>query len=260
MEKLYIQRLNMDNTWIVKIGETSILIDPWLHGEEVDYFKWFNTQRHKTKPLDYASVPHFDMVLITQKYPDHFHKETLLRLNPKRLIVPKSIYKSVKNLLPQADILKFDVILKNVFKTEISLHHFPTSRKIDPIYDSFVIEDAMQSVFISTHGHSLTESANSRIESLPKVSLLITPFNHYILPVFLGGVVSPGIDGVSQLMQTIKPKYVVATHDEDKEAKGLVSKFARVLQSPTKEELSKIDFLKNRYLAIENYEMMELDV
>lgn len=260
MRKLYVQRLNMDNTWVVKIGETSVLIDPWLHGEEVDYFKWFNAQRHKTRPLSYDSVPDYDIVLITQKYPDHFHKETLLKLKPKKLIVPGSIYKAVCKLLPKSEVLKFDLSLKNVFETQLNLHHFPTNRKIDPIYDSIALEDGEQTVFVSTHGHSLSDSAANRLVKFPKVTLLISPFNHYRLPVFLGGVVSPGIEGLSQLMEKVKPNYVVATHDEDKEAKGLVSKFAKVVSSPEEAELKKIDFLKNSYLAINDYEIHELIV
>ena len=260
MGKLCLQRLNMDNSWVVNIGGASVLIDPWLHGEEVDYFKWFNTQRHRTQPIDYASVPEYDMVLITQKYPDHFHKETLLRLKPNKLIVPSSIYKAVRLLLPEAKVLQFDSVLENVFATTLNLHHFPTSRKIDPIYDSFAIEDGEQTVFVSTHGHSINDRAARRLEELPKVSLLISPFNRYKLPVFLGGVVSPGMAGVSHLMETIKPRYVVATHDEDKVARGLVSKFAKVVTSPDKEELRKMEFLKNRYLAVEDYKMRELQV
>ena len=163
-------------------------------------------------------------------------------------------------MLPEAEVLKFESVLENVFETTLNLHHFPTSRKIDPIYDSFAIEDGEQTVFVSTHGHSISDRATKRLEELPKVSLLISPFNHYKLPVFLGGVVSPGMEGVSHLMEKINPKYVVATHDEDKEAKGLVSKFAKVVTSPGKDELSKMDFLKNRYLAVEDYKMKELQV
>ena len=260
MGKLLLQRLNMDNTWIVQIGESKVLVDPWLHGEEVDYFSWFNTQTHRTKPIEYDLVPDFDFVLITQKYPDHFHKETLLKLSPSKLIVPSSIFNKVKKLLPRAEVLKFDVILKKVFDTQINVHHFPTDRKIDPIYDSLAIEDGSQTVFISTHGHSLNDAAAKRVANLPKVSLLITPFNHYKLPVFLGGTVSPGIEGVSILMEKVKPKFVVATHDENKEATGLVSKFAKVVPSPKVAELKKLDFLKNSCLTIEDYKPRELEV
>ena len=147
-----------------------------------------------------------------------------------------------------------------LLETQLNLHHFPTNRKIDPIYDSIALEDGEQTVFVSTHGHSLSDSAANRLVKFPKVTLLISPFNHYKLPVFLGGVVSPGIEGLSQLMEKVKPNYVVATHDEDKEAKGLVSKFAKVVSSPEEAELKKIDFLKNSYLAINDYEIHELIV
>ena len=48
-----IQRLNMDNTWLLEMEGLRILVDPWLEGEEIDYFSWFNTQWHRTKPISY---------------------------------------------------------------------------------------------------------------------------------------------------------------------------------------------------------------
>lgn len=38
------QRLNMDNSWHVQLGDQSLLIDPWFGGVEIDFFKWFNMQ------------------------------------------------------------------------------------------------------------------------------------------------------------------------------------------------------------------------
>ena len=80
---MQLKRLNMDNSWSISLGGQRLLIDPWLHGVEVDYFAWFNKQWHRTPPIAYEDVQDFDAVLITQKYPDHFHPETLLRLKPK---------------------------------------------------------------------------------------------------------------------------------------------------------------------------------
>ena len=91
-----LQRLNMDNSWHLEFGNTRVLVDPWLKGAEVDFFSWFNKQSHSTASVSISDVPTYDVVLITQKYPDHFHIETLLELNPKRLVVPKSIYQKVK--------------------------------------------------------------------------------------------------------------------------------------------------------------------
>jgi L-ascorbate metabolism protein UlaG (beta-lactamase superfamily) len=249
-----VQRLNMDNSWWVKVNNSSFLIDPWLEGEEIDFFKWFNTQWHRTTPIAYDKIPDFDFVVITQKYPDHFHEVTLRKLNPKKLLVPKSIEKKVKRLLPQSEVLSFVSSIINVFDSALNFHHIPTSRKIDPIYDSMIFENGEESVFISTHGHGLDQRKIERISKLPPVSVLFTPFNFYQLPVVLGGTVSPGLEGVNHLVEVLNPKRVLATHDEDKYAKGLVSRFARIARSPKKEDLISLEWLKDRYLELTTYE------
>ncbi|MGB5323449.1 MBL fold metallo-hydrolase, partial [Lutimonas sp.] len=102
------QRLNMDNSFFMNISGWKILIDPWLEGTEVDYFEWFNTQWHRTAPLPFNEIPAFDTILITQKYPDHFHQETLKKLNPKHIIAPKSLENKLKNLFPSSKIEGLD--------------------------------------------------------------------------------------------------------------------------------------------------------
>ena len=82
-----IQRLNMDNSFFVEINGWKLLIDPWLEGTEVDFFPWFNTQWHRTPPLPYEELPAYDTVLITQKYPDHYHEKTLKKLNPGQIFL-----------------------------------------------------------------------------------------------------------------------------------------------------------------------------
>jgi L-ascorbate metabolism protein UlaG (beta-lactamase superfamily) len=53
---LSIQRLNMDNTWWVNWGGTSLLLDPWLIGSEVDGFSWFNEQWHANTTRSFNGV------------------------------------------------------------------------------------------------------------------------------------------------------------------------------------------------------------
>lgn len=127
---LKIQRLNLDNSWLLEIGESKILIDPWLHGEEVDYFPWFNKQWHRTPPIGYEELPEFDFVLITQKYPDHYHKETLKKINPKNLVVPKSIVKSCQNLLPESKIIPFNSGVQSAFDSKVNIHFFQRKEKL----------------------------------------------------------------------------------------------------------------------------------
>ena len=255
---IYIQRLNLDNSFLLEIGSLKLLIDPWLEGVEVDYFSWFNTQWHRTKPLSYNQLASYDTVLITQKYPDHFHSETLQRLSPKRIIAPRSIEKKLKILLPETSIIPLDPKNNQITENNVCVTFLPTKRKIDPIYDAFLLDDGKESVFVAPHGFQLNAKDIDLIKKASPCQLLITPFNYYKLPFFLGGVVSPGLEGVKHLCDVIEPKRVIAAHDEDKHAKGLVSKFAKVIRPSSGESLRKLSWLANRYQEINDYNRIKI--
>jgi L-ascorbate metabolism protein UlaG (beta-lactamase superfamily) len=248
----------MDNSWSIEFAGLKILIDPWLIGEEIDFFSWFNTQWHKTKPVSPAAVGSFDLILITQKYPDHFHKETLKLLNPPHIICPASIKASIQTLLPNCEVQSFNKGIQKVLNTELNIHFLPTSRKIDPIYDALILENEKQSIFVATHGFTAHEKWKAKISSLPPIHLLLSPFDHYQLPFFLGGTVAPGIEGLKQLVKNINPQYVIATHDEDKHAKGLVQAFAKITKPPSIEKLNQDPVLQDKIRNINNYETLEL--
>lgn len=255
---IYVQRLNLDNSFLLEIGTWKLLIDPWLEGSEVDYFSWFNTQWHRTKPIPYDQLPSYDTVLITQKYPDHFHIETLQRLSPKRIIAPRSIEKRVKKILPDTSIVSLDPKNNQITENNVRVTFLPTKRKIDPIYDAFLLDNGTESVFVAPHGFQLDGKDIDLIRKASPCQLLITPFNYYKLPFFLGGVVSPGLEGVKHLCDAIEPKRVVAAHDEDKHAKGLVSKFAKVIRPSSAEALRKLPWLANRYQEIIDYNRIKI--
>ena len=257
-DMLSIQRLNMDNTWVLRFGKTSILVDPWLFGSEVDFFSWFNEQWHRTKPVELEAVPDYDFVVITQKYPDHFHKETLQALNPGKIIVPSSIEKQVSKLLPSADVITLDNDVHNAFGSDINIHFLPTGRKMDPIYDALIIESDGNSVFLATHGFTLSDNWLEKAKQIAPFNLLITPFNHFKLPKILGGDVSPGIESVKNLQSILEAEKVVATHDEDKHAKGIVSKLAKIKWAPNKTTLSSEEYFGSHYLHIDHYQLVTL--
>jgi len=248
----------MDNSLFIEISGWKILIDPWLEGAEIDFFSWFNTQWHRTSPLPYDQIPPFDTVLITQKYPDHFHVETLKKLAPKQIIAPKSLKKKIKTIFPNSSLITLDAIENQIRVNNVKLTFLPTQRKIDPIYDAFILDDGKESVFLATHGFQTTEKDRAQIKKASPCQLLISPFNHYKLPVFLGGVVSPGIDGVKHLCDVLHPNKVIATHDEDKHAKGLVSKFAKISRPSSTEALQKLPWLSNRYIELNHYQPIEI--
>jgi L-ascorbate metabolism protein UlaG (beta-lactamase superfamily) len=249
-----IQRLNMDNSWLLTMDTCRLLIDPWLMGVEVDFFPWFNTQWHKTAPIALAEIPEYDAVLITQKYPDHFHQETLKKLRPKKIIAPKSIEKKLRGILPESEIIGLDKQNSLTEVAGVKIQFMNTARKIDPIYDAFLLDNGKKSVFLATHGFSPSSEQVKQITQASPCALLVNPFNHYELPVFLGGVVSPGLEGVEQLCQLLQPDKIVATHDEDKHAKGLVTKFAKITPAGTEHELAQLPWLSNRIIHLSDYQ------
>ncbi len=248
-----IQRLNMDNCWCIDFEDKTLLIDPWLKGAEVDYFSWFNKQWLRTTPVSPEDVPAYDYVVITQKYPDHFHPETLLALQPKKLIVPKSILAKVKSLLPNSDVDHFGSSPVQLDGSKLRIHALQSTRKMDPIYDALLIENGEESIFLATHGFTEPDAWLDQLSLLPAVTLAFTPFDEYRLPSWLGGAVTPGLDAVKDMITSIKPHKIVATHDEDKIAKGLISKLARITRSPDSSILLKQDLFKNRLLHITDY-------
>jgi L-ascorbate metabolism protein UlaG (beta-lactamase superfamily) len=254
-----IQRLNMDNSWFIHLGEARLVVDPWLTGKEVDFFPWFNTQWHRTKPVGFDQVPDFDFVLITQKYPDHLHRETLKRLNPKTIIVPKSVEQTCRQWFPGSEVISFNNGLTNICKSDVNLHCFSSGRKMDPVYNALVLENGQRSVFLASHGFHLKVSQKNKVRELPPFALLIAPFNRYKLPALLGGVVSPGLENVRELVEVTDPQKVIATHDEDKHAKGLISKLAKINRAPEEKALQDIDFLNGRYLHLDHYKPVRID-
>ena len=84
------------------------------------------------------------------------------------------------------------------------------------------------------------------------VKLLICPFNEFQLPFYLGGTISPGLKGIQHLNEKLNPAYIVATHDEDKHAKGIVIKTAKITRNSVA-ELRKMGQFKDKILEINDY-------
>ncbi len=255
---IQLQRLNMDTSLFLELGGWKVLIDPWLEGTEVDFFGWFNTQWHRTAPMAFDDLPEFDAVLITQKYPDHFHLQTLKKLSPSHIIAPKSLEKKIRKNLPEASLVVLDADHSKAEIGEVRLTFLPTRRKVDPIYDAFLLDDGKASVFLAPHGYQFDDQSRSLVEQASPCGLLVTPFNAYELPFFLGGTVSPGLDGVEHLCEVLQPKKVMAVHDEDKHAKGLVPKLAKITRPSSAKALRELPWLGDRYLELNNYHRIEI--
>lgn len=248
-----LQRLNHDNSWYIGIGNLRLLVDPWLEGTEIDYFPWFNTQWHRTPPIPLEHVPPHDAVLITQKYPDHFHLQTLKLLNPRQIIAPESIIGEVKRNFPEALIFPLSKSQNIVDIQGVRLERLSSLPRLGPAFQAISVSDGVETVIFAPHGHKPAAT----VDNTAPVKLLLTTFNEYKLPFFLGGTLAPGISGLQELVRAFRPNYVAATHDEDKHATGLVMRLARVRRY-SHEEIAELPELRDRLLNLTDYQMVTL--
>ena len=254
---MILQRLNMDTSWLIELSGITIVVDPWLEGVEIDYFRWFNTQWHRTPPLPYADIPAHDAVLITQKYADHCHELTLRRLQPAVVLAPRSVEKQLRRWLPDATLMLFEPSHRQHQLGALTITQLRTRRRMDPIYDAFVIEDGHQRLMMANHGFSLDAAHIEQMASQPRCDVLVSPLNRYRLPAFLGGVVTPGLDGLRPLVEQVQPRWVIQTHDEDKHARGLIPKLAKVDIFDVK-QLADLPWLRERYQPMNHYKRCQL--
>jgi hypothetical protein len=226
---LYIRRLNMDSSWQLTWKETSILIDPWLLGTEIDGFSWFNEQWHVTPPLSIDALEDYQGILISQPFSDHCHEETLAKLEAVPFITSPKAKKRLMKGFPKRKMLELPTIQKNEWLNfgSLKIAYLKSSKVLSASFDGIVIRCKKEIVVYCPHGFELNEMQLKELKNY-KVKALITGFSFFKLPIFLGGVVNPGKENALKLIEELQPEKIFHTHDEEKETKGLVKKIAQV--------------------------------
>jgi hypothetical protein len=219
----------MDTSWELSWNETSVLLDPWLIGSEVDGFSWFNEQWHVTKPVSIDTIKDYQGIIISQSYSDHLHQETMLSLKRVPIYAPPSAKRRIRKELPEHEFNMLNPVISNKWLSigSIEISYLDPGRRIDPIYNGVALKHDNEVVVYFPHGFTLNETQLNLLKKF-KVRLLITSFSLFRLPAFLGGAVNPGMENAMRLVGELDPDKVVHTHDENKHARGLVKKIAKV--------------------------------
>lgn len=226
---MILQRLNMDSSWYISMGEVRFLLDPWLTGSEIDGFSWLNEQWHTTPPVDITDIPPYNFIVITQSYSDHCHMATLEQLDPAvPILATAKAHHILKKAFPDRTIMMIPESEEDLVHDGLRFHSFRPKRILDPVYFALsIVTELNQSLFYCPHGFELSSDQLKWMENL-NTEVLITTFSEFQLPSILGGLVNPGLKNVTQLIRQLNPKNVLNTHDEKKIMKGIVSRFAKV--------------------------------
>jgi L-ascorbate metabolism protein UlaG (beta-lactamase superfamily) len=252
-----IQRLNKDNSWAITLSGTTFLVDPWLTGSEVDYFGWFNTQWHREAPVPLSEVPLYDWIIVTQQFPDHFHIETLLALNPARLIVPPSVKTKAEKLFPSAAVEAVKNPAEEFVAGGARIRRFRSTALMPPFFDAYALYDDHQTIFLAPHGYSFNARQLTELRKLPPVTLLLASANYLRLPFFLGGKIMAGISALEQLVRDTGTSKFATSHDGDKRATGLVPRLSREIRYSVT-DIQANTLIGHKYLNLNDYRKMDL--
>jgi hypothetical protein len=255
-DMIEIRRLNMDNSWQIRWDGSTILLDPWLIGSEIDGFSWFNEQWHVTEPVSLGDTGTNDIVIVSQPYSDHCHAETIRKLAYTSLLAVKPARKRlIKELAPGVpEIPEIPDAKYSWLKSgNLEIAKLSPDRWIDPIYHAILIKKGKEAICYAPHGFALNK-AQLAVTGQLDVRLLITTFTHFRLPAVLGGVINMGVDGMQKLADQIKPAHIINTHDEQKQGKGLVMKIAKAAYANIA-ELSRAD---SRIIHLDSYDWITI--
>jgi hypothetical protein len=209
-----------------------------------------------TESVSIDEVGSNDLVIISQPYTDHCHKQTLLALHPYKKMMAvkpakKRIEKEIKDIAPITEIS--DITKGWTSYGALQVADFLPDKWIDPIYHALALRMGDEVIFYSPHGFELDEQQLASLKGL-RIKLLITTFSYFKIPAILGGLVNTGLEGVSSLSAQLKPERIVNTHDEQKKGRGLVLRLAKTVYADMLAEEQK----DKRVIAMEDYNKVSI--
>ncbi len=220
-------RLNEDATWWLDLGDTRVVFDPWLVGEEVDGWAWFHVATHRGPVVPPAAVPLVDAIVVSQGYADHLHPETLARMDPSLPVwaVPEAVA-SVRSARG-GEVGEIPLWPHKAVVGEARISRLTRAWHRPPRYHAIVVSDAHGRAAVHAP-HGLAADDARTVAADHDVLLLAITRQHFRLPFWLGGSVNPGPEAADAAAVASGARHRLAIHDEVKDERGLVARLARV--------------------------------
>jgi hypothetical protein len=238
-EQLELKRLNYDSSWLVRMGDTHFLLDPWLFGDDINLAAWFSRQWLAEPALAVAALPQLDFILVSHRFSDHCSEQTLAHFprDTPLLAVPEA----AKRVARMRHFARIEA-LENWSKTPVTLRmgaievtFYATGKLLDLAHNALLIRDtrSAKSIFYAPHGFDVPPAgALQRALADLRPTVLLTTFRYYGLPAWLGGAVNLGSDYALPLVRLLNPQRVIRTHDAQKHEAGVVRHVARSFIHP----------------------------
>ena len=249
--------LNGDASWLLTVGSVRIAIDPWLIGSEIDCCASFNTQQHAAPCASPAAIGPMTAVIITQKFSDHCHEDTLLALEGSFVVfaVPSAIARA-RACLGYERVRPLDALaqaLQGWRATHVAPPFF------EPTHGGVLLESPAGSVLIAPHGLRATTLSllRSRLSSVQRPLTVLATTAYYALPWWLGGTVNLGLANAVAVCSAVQADIFHRSHSEKKIARGCVPNLATTCYATDEQVAAAINCARP---AVEGWEKIDVVV
>jgi L-ascorbate metabolism protein UlaG (beta-lactamase superfamily) len=255
-EQLELKRLNDDSSWLVRMGDSHFLLDPWLFGDDVNVATWFSRQSLATPTMALDALPPIDFILLSHPFSDHCSEQTLVHF-PKTTPL-YAVPAAAKRVARMRHFARIET-LQDWRKTQstqrigaIEVTFYAARKTLDLTHNILVIRDTRsgKSIFYAPHGCAVPSDAPVQsVLADSRPNILLTTFRYYGLPQWLGGTVNLGSESALPLVRFLNPQRVVRTHDALKHEAGIVTHVAKQFIHPHPEQALSSAGLSVQYSA-----------
>lgn len=193
------------NSWLIEIGQQTILLDPWLVGDLVfANSPWlFTSKRQQPRPIP----DHIDIILLSQGLEDHAHIPTLKALDHSIPVVASPNAAKVVKKLGYSQITSLEHGDNFTLANQVTIKAVPGS-PIGPtlVENGYLITNLnpKQTIYYEPHGfHS------SALQTEAPIDVVIAPLIDIKIP-FVGPVIK-GRKSALQVAQWLQPQVMLPT-------------------------------------------------
>lgn len=227
---MQLTRIDM-NSWIIRIADKTILVDPWLVDPLVFYGSpWLYQSYHVTPPaFTPETLPPIDLLLLSQGLDDHCHKPTLSKLDRHIPVVASPDAAKTVTKLGYTNVTAITNWQEFTFADRLKITAVPGAIVgAQTVENGYYLEDLAgnSSENLTVYYEPHLFRAEVEIEKhLTKVDVAIAPVIAQVFPL-LGEVVM-GPQQAIKLVQTLQPRFFIPTTLGETITTGLLTKFIK---------------------------------
>ena len=220
---------------MVEIDGTRILLDPWLLGPAIVGHPVVHRARLVAPAVPPEDVPPVDALVISHPFPDHCNRTTLRKLSRDLpAFTPTVAWPFVKALGRFRKVTALGNCAGRghpVSAGRVSVAWFRAAAVLDTTHNALVLRgrEGGATLVYAPHGLPVAGPATDALERYlaGRLDALLCTFSLVDLPAHLGGVANLGVDAAIALIERLRPRFVVPTHDGDKPDTGFIARATR---------------------------------